>query len=141
MGAWGVGIFEDDTALDWIEEEYSAAGVEAVRSALQDVIDLDSGDYIEADMGNAARAAAEIVALAFDAGAEDAGSDMAETLAEHAEQVAEYDDLPALALVALARITGEGSELQELWAEAGGETTAAWDNAMADLVARLEGVK
>jgi len=138
MGAWGVGTFEDDTALDWIEEEYSAAGVEAVRSALQDVIDLEPGDYIEMDLGTAARAAAEIVALAFDAGGE-VGSDVAETVGEHSEQVAEHDDLPALALVALARISGEASELAELWAESG--DSSGWENAMADLTARLEGVK
>ena len=138
MGAWGVGTFEDDTALDWIEEEYSAAGVEAVRSALQDVIDLEPGDYIELGLATAARAAAEIVALAFDAGGE-LGSDVSETAAEHAEQVAEYDDLPALALVALARITGEASELAELWDES--DVSAEWENAVADLTARLEGVK
>lgn len=138
MGAWGVGTFEDDTALDWIEEEYSAAGVEAVRSALQDVIDLEPGDTIELGLATAARAAAEIVALAFDAGGE-LGSDVSETAAEHAEQVAEYDDLPALALVALARITGEASELAELWDES--DASAEWENAVADLTARLEGVK
>lgn len=137
MGAWGVGTFEDDTALDWIEEEYSSAGVEAVRSALQDVIDVEAGDEIELDLATAARAAAEIVALAFDAGG-DLGSDVAETVGEHAEQVAEYDDLPALALVALARISGEGSELADLWAES--SDSSGWENAMADLTARLEGV-
>ena len=84
------------------------------------------------------RAAAEIVALAFDAGGE-LGSDVAETVGEHSEQVAEHDDLPALALVALARISGEASELAELWAES--SDSSGWENAMADLTARLEGVK
>lgn len=138
MGAMGVGTFEDDTALDWLEEEYAGAGVEAVRAALQDVADLEPGDYLDLDMGSAARAAAEIVALAFDAGG-DLGSDVSETVGEHADQVAEHDDLPAMALVALARISGDASEMAELWADSG--DSAAWDDAMADLVARLEGVK
>ena len=109
MGAWGVGTFEDDTALDWIEEEYSAAGVEAVRCALQDVTDLEPGDYIEMGLGTAARAAAEIVALAFDAGGE-LGSDVAETVGEHSEQVAEHDDLPALALPLLGMSIAPGHD-------------------------------
>ncbi|MCP4821882.1 MAG: DUF4259 domain-containing protein [Shimia sp.] len=141
MGAWGVGILEDDTALDWVEEEYSAAGVEAVRHALLAVADADANDYVEVDEGAAARCAAEIVAMAFSAGDPAMDADAAVTLGEHSDQVAEDVDLIPLALRALARLTAENSELNDLWSEGGGDITVAWQTQMAALVSRLEGAK
>lgn len=141
MGAWGVGILEDDTALDWVEEEYSAAGVEAVRHALQMAADMDANDYLEVDAGAAVRSAAEIVALAFDVPNPTLDAEGKVALGEHAAQVAEDDELIPLALRAVARLTADNSELNELWAEGGGEDTLAWQTQMADLVSRLEGAK
>jgi len=141
MGAWGVGILEDDTALDWVEEEYSAAGVEAVRHALLAVADTDANDYIEVDAGAAARCAAEIVAMAFGATDPELDSDAEMALGEHTAQVAEDADLIPLALRALARLAADNSELNELWTENGGDITVAWQTQMADLVSRLEGAK
>jgi len=141
MGAWGVGILEDDTALDWVEEEYSSAGVEAVRHALLTVADTDANDFVEVDNGAAARCAAEIVAMAFGAADPALDSDAAVTLGEHSDQVAEDTDLIPLALRSLARLTAENSELNELWTESGGDITVAWQTQMADLVSRLEGAK
>ena len=141
MGAWGVGILENDESLDWIGEEYSSAGVEAVRDALQDAVDTSAHDYLDIDAGTAARVAAEVVAASFDAAGAELDNEALETLKEHAEQVAEYDDLPALALIAVARLVADNSELHDLWCEGGDETSTAWQNAMADLASRLEGLR
>ena len=56
MGAFGTGIFHDDSSLDWIEEDYSEGGVAAVREALLRVSEMPSDDYLEFDDAVAARA-------------------------------------------------------------------------------------
>lgn len=141
MSAWGVGILEDDRSLDWIGEEYSVAGVEAVRDALQLAIDTPAHDDLDLISGVASRVAAEIVAVVFGAPCGDAGNDDLETLKEHAEQVVEHDDLPEMAVIALARLVADNSELNELWSENDDENSVAWHNAIADLTSRLEGLK
>ena len=55
MGAWGYLPFENDDALDWLEE-LEAGGADVVRSAL-----AKAGDrYVEATEGGVAIAAAEV---------------------------------------------------------------------------------
>ncbi|WP_299725163.1 DUF4259 domain-containing protein [uncultured Tateyamaria sp.] len=138
MGAFGVGIFEDDTSLDWIEEEYASGGVEAVRAALDEAADTSAADYLEVDAGSAARAAAEAVAASFDAGPAIDEDDL-ERLREHEEDIAQDDGLIALALRAVRRITAENSELAELWTEE--EASAAvWTAEMDGLETRLRGL-
>lgn len=140
MSAWGVGIFQDDSSVDWIEDAYASGGTEAVRSALEETADASAGDYVEYDEGTAARAAAEVVAAAFGAPPELEGGDMLDTLMEHAESVAEDDDLIPLALRAIRRVAAENSELHELWSKA--ENTAKeWVSATEGLEARLRGLQ
>jgi hypothetical protein len=59
MGAWGFQAFENDDALDWLEE-LEVGGAEVVRQGLNAVAD----GYIEAPDGSVAVAAAEITAAA-----------------------------------------------------------------------------
>lgn len=58
-GAWGTGAFENDAALDWLSACVQAQGNSAVSSALNAVFD---GEFVDADIGAAAIAAAEAVA-------------------------------------------------------------------------------
>ncbi|MEP1587595.1 MAG: DUF4259 domain-containing protein [Tateyamaria sp.] len=140
MGAWGVGIFQDDSSVDWIEDAYASGGPEAVRSALEDAANASAGDYLEYDEGTAARAAAEVVASAFGAPPELEDGDTMETLMEHSESVAEDDDLIALALRAIRRVAAENSELHDLWSRA--ENTASqWMTATEGLETRLRGIQ
>ncbi|WP_420013714.1 DUF4259 domain-containing protein [Tateyamaria sp.] len=138
MGASGVGIFEDDSCLDWIEEDYATGGVEAVRSALSDAADASAGDYIEVNQGGAARAAAEVVATSFDAGPELDEDDL-DRLREHAEDVEQDRDLIPLALKAARRISAENSEIAELWAE-NPDFGGLWSAEMDGLETRLRGL-
>jgi len=139
MGAWGTGIFQDDSSLDWIEDAYASGGVEAVRSALEEAADASAGDYLDYDQGAAARAAAEVVAAAFDAPPE-AEADALDTLLEHGDSVTEDDELIPLALRAARRVASENSELHELWTEE--ENTAKeWAGAMEGLETRLRGLQ
>ena len=139
MGAWGVGIFQDDSSLDWVEEEYTAGGEEAVRAALDVAADAKPGDYLEHDEGAAARTAAEIVAAAFGAPPDLSDADALDTLMEHAESVAEDDTLITLALSAVRRVAADNSELAELWTE--GDGAADWVAAIEGLEARLKGLQ
>ncbi|MEL7125553.1 MAG: DUF4259 domain-containing protein, partial [Pseudomonadota bacterium] len=90
----------------------------------------------------AARAAAEIVAASFGAPPELSDDDALDTLMEHAETVAEQDDLIPLALRAVVRLAGENSGTAESWQEAfDSADTAAWTAAIEGLEARLRGLQ
>lgn len=140
MGAWGVGVLEDDSALDWVEDTYTSEGEEAVRSALDAAATSKPGDYLEYTDGVAARAAAEVVAASFGAPPELADTDALETLMAHADGVAEDDGLIILALSAVRRVAAENSELAELWTE-DDDTAAEWTAAIEGLEARLKGLQ
>ncbi len=136
MGAWGVGAFEDDTALDWLDEELAGAGASAVSGALTAVNETLVSDYLEYDDGVHGRAAAETVAIAFGYPAENMDDNVRGQANEHAEAIVALEGVKAAASLALDRITGDNSEIHELWTE-NDETGAEWLAAIADLQARL----
>lgn len=136
MGAWGAGAFEDDTALDWLDEAYAERGVEAVREALRAAAGVPADAYMESDIGVAARAAAEIVAIAHErapGGLDDATE---ETVKEHASAVRSDRTLTSLAIAAMDRLVAKKSELHELWTE--DPTNTEWLDAIEDLKRRLK---
>ncbi|MCG6885008.1 MAG: DUF4259 domain-containing protein [Silicimonas sp.] len=136
MGAWGAGAFEDDTALDWMDEAYSERGADAVRAALKAAAETPADQYLDYDTGAAARAAAEIVAIAH-ARAPGGLDDNDEAAAkEHAEAVRADRSLSSLALAAMERLLGKQSELCELWTE--DPTNTEWLDAITDLRRRLK---
>jgi hypothetical protein len=61
MGAWGIGIFENDTACDFAADVAGVGGVSMVEHAL-DRISLCGTGYLEASVAAEGLAAAEIVA-------------------------------------------------------------------------------
>lgn len=60
MGAWGSGSFDNDDALDWVNDLEGSKGTAVIEFALQAV--LDESDYLEAPECSAALCAAEVVA-------------------------------------------------------------------------------
>ena len=60
MGAWGIGHFDNDAAGDWMLELEDAGSLAPVVDAF-DEVDA-SLDYLDADIGSIALAAAETVA-------------------------------------------------------------------------------
>ncbi|WP_211826656.1 DUF4259 domain-containing protein [Kistimonas asteriae] len=58
-GAWGIGSFENDSALDWSYELEHSIGSVALQGAFRSV---QVGGYIEVNACSAAMAAAEVVA-------------------------------------------------------------------------------
>ena len=109
-------MFENDGAGDFLAELYHTgpeqrAGV--VRQALRAA--AEQAGYLEVDEGQAAIAAAAIVA-AVRAGQPVTTAASGRTI-EVRELLASAPDLLALAVRALDRITGDDSEWHELWQE------------------------
>ncbi len=136
MGAWGVGAFEDDAAMDWLDEELSGAGASAVSGALTAVNEIPVSDFLEYTDGVNGRAAAEAVAIAFGYPTETTDDAARGHVNEHAEEIIAMDGVKVAATLALDRITSDNSEIHELWTE-NDETGADWSAAIADLQARL----
>lgn len=133
MGAWGVGPWENDAASDWAFELCEGGDLQVVRAAF-DAVDVD-GDDVEVDAACEAIAAAEVIALLR-------GHGTVAVPQEHplAGWLADGPPAPDEALVALARsalttVTGDGSELRELWDESG--EVEEWLGSVAAIVEAL----
>jgi hypothetical protein len=132
MGAWGTSAFENDDAGDFLLD-LTQAGADIVREALT-TSNIES--YLEAPEGSIAVAAAEIVAASAGRPAADLPDEATDWVAAHAGHLGPTD--VSLALAALARVSGEDSELAELWAEA---EDPGWEQSIQDLAARLQSTR
>jgi len=130
VGAWGLGPFENDDALDFVSQ-LESAGVPALRAALEEVTSLDPGVYLEAPQASSAIAAAEVI-VALKGGP---ALGLPPELVDWLRTVPPQDEsLGPLAMQAVDRI-GANSELKEFWAES--PQASDWQAYMADLQQRL----
>ncbi len=131
MGAWGLGSFENDTALDWV------FGFENSKdfSLIEEALDVVPGLELDADQGSQAIAAAEIVAALIGRGR--ANDDLPEEVAAWLPTVQSLDaqSLRGMAVQALDAVLSQDSELRELWAET--EDFEAWKGDVEALKALL----
>ena len=131
MGAWGVGIYENDTASDWVYE-LEASGAAVIGSSLQAVLADDT--YLDAHLACRALAAADVIGR-LRVG-EASGPGPAAVLAwVRAHPADPSETLLRLAERAVDRVVGTGSELDELWAET--DEHAAWRGTTQVVVGRL----
>lgn len=128
MGAWGNGPFDNDDAADWLDDlptddpTHLGAAFAAV-----------AGDGpVEAPEGAVALAAAELLAAMNGAPADDLPPEVRSFAAAAPPP---EPGMVAAARAALDRVTGEESELAELWGETGEGTE--WRARVADLRERL----
>jgi uncharacterized protein DUF4259 len=135
MGAWGPNALENDQALDWLYEAGERGYAAPVKQAFGEVLGADEGAYVEADLGEVALAAAEVVAIARGRSREVESLEYVAQITAASAQILGVPDVVSAALRAMDRVAGTNSELQELWNE-GGENVE-WANAMSDLRARL----
>lgn len=114
MGTWGANSFENDDALDWLNEFCQHPSKDFILKALTIVAEF-KGDYLEAPECSRAVAASEIVAAINQGG----NSDLPSKAKRFLTQLNIKDDpkIKDLALRVLKRITSE-SELKDLWEEA-----------------------
>lgn len=136
MGAWGLGPFENDGALDWLALLRNGE-IDAVGSAFSSV--TTAPDYLEADEGQNALAAAEILAAAHGRPAEGLPQEVARIVAVGGERLVAKPELVGLAREALARILAENSEIAELW----DDTPAGpdWRRRVSELDQRLSSIQ
>ncbi|NUT71900.1 DUF4259 domain-containing protein [Pseudarthrobacter sp. C4D7] len=127
MGAWGYLPFENDAALDWLED-LEADGADAVRQAL-----AKAGDrYVEASEGALALAAAEVAAATQGNPLGNLPEGVADWVSAHGPEITAED--VEMALEAVERVAGDRSELAELW---DGAAEPGWRESVADLAGRL----
>lgn len=129
MGAWGVGSFDNDTALDWLDT-LDRLGAEALLIAFQTIAEED--ERIETEQARIAIAAAEAVAAARGRAAPDLPGELAEWVDRHASRVEAA--LGAQAADAVTRIR-DRSELADMWEEQ--DSGPEWEASIANLLERL----
>ena len=129
MGAWGFLPFENDDAMDWLDE-LDDAGAEIVRTALE----VADADYLEASRGSTAVAAAEIISTSQGNPPGDLPENVTSWVAAHGAELGPED--VELALQAVERVAGDESELAELWDDA---DEPEWRESLDDLAQRLRG--
>jgi hypothetical protein len=133
MGAWGSGPFDNDGAGDLLADLGTTRTPAAkLRKALRTVGAAPAGAYIDVDDGQAAWAAAELVACAL---GRPGGAPLDPAYALLLPRLGADDDLRILAARAVSRVgDAEGSEVAELWQEAG---DPAFEENICDLLLRL----
>lgn len=135
MGAWGAGVFEDDTSLDWLEGDYASDGAAAVSKALDTAATTSVTEELDYEEGAAVRAAAEVVAACTGQLPDGVSTEDLGKLTRHAREVAALPDVRARAMAAFQRLISDNSELHALWNE--GDESPDWTAAMNDLRRRL----
>ncbi|MEV0838654.1 DUF4259 domain-containing protein [Actinocatenispora sera] len=117
MSSSGVGPFENDSALDLVDEIRGLSGdavLNALREALIAAIDVEPGDYLDRDLGEPAVAASALVL---------AKAQSREDVLERLELAAILPRVPitlvALVTPALDRVMQDDSEVYGLWLDVG----------------------
>lgn len=117
MSASGVGPFENDSAMDLLDELRGldeSEVIDALREALSSATEVEAGGYLDRDLGEPA-VAASAVALAKAKGRED--------VLEEVDLAGVVPEIPAsffsLVVSALSRVLQEDSEAYGLWIDAG----------------------
>ena len=127
MGAWGYLPFENDDALDWLDE-LEGGGADVIRGALAKA----GNGYVDAPEGSIAVAAADITAACQGNPSGDLPENVADWVTAHGAEIIAED--VELALEAVGRVAGEESELAELWDDA---DEPEWRESLEDLSERL----
>lgn len=132
MGAWGTGIFENDTACDWAYGLKDVEDLSLIECALDAVFEEE---YVESYIACEALAAMETLARLNGNG--DVENSYTETVDMWVSSVhlKVSSELLDKANNALTMILGPSSELQELWAES--EEFSAWQKELESLKARM----
>jgi len=136
MGAWSHEPFGNDTANDWAYGLDDVKDFSLVASAIKSV--LDNGDeYLDTDLATEAIAAAEVLAKALGRGTQsDAYTEKVDVWLKKVS-AKPSPKLLSDAGIALARILGEDSELNELWEES--DEFTEWKSSVAALQSALSG--
>jgi hypothetical protein len=137
MGAWGFKYYEDDDAYDFMDEiEESKSPKELIEDALDTAL---KSDFIDSTEGNAVIVSATYIDRQTN-GTRFSESDTGEildvdTFPERNPNI-DLSDLKENAVLALKKLLGEDSELNELWLE-NEEDYPSWRQGIEELIERL----
>lgn len=136
MGAWGTGVFDNDTACDWTYELEKSRNLAVVEAALDKV--LSRGDeVVDASDAEEALAAAEVVARLLGRwGERNSYTRTADTWVTRMARLRPSRALTRKALDAIDRILGAPGELQEAWNTP--ELLERWRAGVLELRGRIE---
>lgn len=154
MGAWGTGVFENDTAMDWCDEFIEAPEGEGdeenegkhvlLLGPIQMVANPDEEDEesIDADDASVALAAAEVIAAINNKPSEELAkadedplSSLSAWIGSNSEDLLRKREVRDLAAKAVQQVL-EDSELADLWEES--EHAEEWQGVVKGLQKRLE---
>jgi Domain of unknown function (DUF4259) len=134
MGAWGTGIFDNDTACDWAYDLKETSDLSLIESAFDKVLKVGA-EYLIASEAEKALAAAETVArLKGNWGIRDSSTETVDKWVEK-NRLTPPQDLIEKALKAIERALYKPSELLELWSES--DEFTVWEESVKDLSKRL----
>lgn len=129
MGAWGYGVFENDTVLDWVEDLIESQDLSLMTEAIEMVLDESE---IESYTAETALGAIEILAaLQGRPGNEEYDEELEEWIRRH---IGQGKECLAQSQKAVRRILDQ-SELRELWEES--DHFEEWVKMIKDLERRL----
>ena len=135
MGAWGSGIYENDDALELVDDVTGGGGLEAIEDALRRVLDTGP-EYLEIPEAAQGLAAADIVSrLQARNVPADTGVPALQAWLEEADFFAGAMTV-GRARAAVERVMQKPSELMELWSETG-SLDPGWIRNISLLMCRL----
>jgi hypothetical protein len=132
MGAWGVGSFENDAAVDWVYELEASEDLAVIERALEAA--SESRAYVDAEVSAEAVGAAEVVAALL--GRPDPGLPESIQAWVKSHSIRPDPNLIRLAIEAVESVAA-ASEEKDLWDET--EHFDSWRTRMEDLKRRLQG--
>jgi septation ring formation regulator EzrA len=134
MGAWGTGVFDNDTACDWAYSLEESNDLSVVDAALEKVLATGS-EYLEAPDSEEGLAAVEVVArLQGNFGEKNSYTETVDAwVGKNKTKVP--PELAKKALATIERILSEPSEIVELWKESG--EFDAWKSNIDNLKSRI----
>lgn len=111
MGTWGIRTFDNDGTSDWLYDLEEAVGT----SLLEQALNAEGSEYLEAPDGEIILAAAEIILGIKDKPRSNLPDNAIEWINSHKNL--DVSKLVTKAIFLIDRVLGENSELNELWAE------------------------
>jgi len=134
LGAWGTGIFDNDTAADFGHTIADGGGIRAIEDALDTVL-ASGGEYLEASAAEEALAAADAIARMKGKGAGPNAYSEALDAWIQTNRPSASDALLTKAHSAVERVLSEPSELVEVWQES--DEFPAWKSSVETLLRQL----
>lgn len=136
MGAWGPGVYDNDEAMELVDEVTGGGGLESLAEALGRVLAVGDG-YLETPEAAQGLAAADMVSrLRARNVPADSGVEALQLWLEDVDFFVGEATVET-ARAAVERVLRKPSELMELWSETG-SLHAGWARAVERVVRRLE---